>query len=426
MASRRPNVSSGDEGFTLMEAVVAMTVFAIMVAAVLGIVIKITDVAGSNDRRVVAASLANRQIESVRGQSALDIPDGGETRTEDVGGTTYTIEQTANYLPPDATTSVCESSSSELAYKLVTVFVTWPNMNEVQPVRADTLIAVGIGDEGLDETKGSVALAVIGADGAAISGVTVTLSPGSSSVTTGTDGCAVFTDLDEDTYTASADMTGYVGVQNTQLATVSSIGVTAAEIARATMVYDTDRSVTLEVGGPGGYTMPAGVPLTLRDTYVDAMQYPTCSGTGTGCITGFPGEARYLFPATYEAWAGSCSDAQVATTFDLSDESADGSTTTVELGSALVDVQVSGVSTAGRTVYAVHDKEAAGAMPYCPMGKSYTLPTSEVGGVGVLLPYGEWTFSLTSFAPGDPAPSDAVTVTLTSSGTENVTLVSAV
>jgi hypothetical protein len=258
-----------------------------------------------------------------------------------------------------------------------------------------------------------------------MSGIRVSLSPGTNAVTTGTDGCAVFTNLDEDTYTASADTVGYVGVQNTQVATVSSIGVTAAEVARATMVYDTDRSVTLQAGGPGGYTLPDDVPLMLRNTYVSASQYPTCVGSGTGCVTGFPGEARYLFPATYDVWAGVCSDAQTPTTFDLAPASADGSTVSVAMGSALVDVQVAGVSTAGRTVYAVHDTEPTGTLPYCSAGASYTLPASQVGGVGVLLPYGEWTFSLTSFTPGSTPPSDAVTVTLTSSGTENVTLTSA-
>lgn len=403
----------------------AMTVFAVMVIAVLGVIVKITQVAGSNTRRVVAASLANRQIESVRGQRAVDIADGGLTRTDGVGGTTYTIQQTANYLPPDATTSVCASSGSELAYKLVTVIVTWPNMGEVQPVRADTLVAVGVGDDGLDASKGSVALDVVDADGAPVPGITVTLSPGTNSVTTGSDGCAVFTGLEENTYTATANTPGYVGVTNSQLTTVSSIGVTASTVARATLVYDTDRTINLDVGGPAGYALPSGVPLVLRDTYVSASVYPTCTGTGQGCLTDYPGQARYLFPAVYDVWAGSCSDATTATTFDATPASADGTTVTVGMGSALVDVRVSGVSTAGYTVYAVHATESTGTMPYCSAGESYTLPTSQVGGVGVLLPYGTWTFSLTSFSPSSPAPADAVTVTLTGSGTENVVLVSA-
>jgi hypothetical protein len=171
--------------------------------------------------------------------------------------------------------------------------------------------------------------------------------------------------------------------------------------------------------------MPNGVPLMLRNTYVDSSIYPTCTGSGTGCVTGFPGQAQYLFPATYDLWAGSCSDAQIPTTVDLTPESSDGSTVIVQMGSALVDVRVDGMSTAGRTIYAVHTTESAGSMPYCSAGASYTLPTSQEGGVGVLLPYGEWTFSLTSFTPGTTPPADSVTVTLTDSGTENVTLTSA-
>ena len=400
-----------------------MTVFAIMVSAVLGLILRTAQVARSNNARVVAASLANRQIESVRGQRAIDIPDGGVTRTDSVGNITYTIKQTANYLPPDTTTSVCASSGSQLAYKLVTVKVTWPNMGQVKDVRADTLVALGIGNDALDDSTGSIALAVMGATGAAVSGITVTLSSGDS-VTTGEDGCAVFTGLAPDTYTATADASGYVGVANAQVTSVSSIGVTAASIARASLVYDTTRTLTLAAGGPAGYTMPTGIPLMFRDTYLSPASYPACGATPAGCLSAFPGQAQYLFPAVYDVWAGSCADARVPTTFDVTPASADASTVTVGMGSALVDVQVGGASTAGRSVYAVHDKETAGPAPYCASGATYTLPASQVGGVGVLLPYGTWTFSLTSFEPGTAPPAGSLTVSLTSSGTQNVTLVS--
>jgi len=52
-------------------------------------------------------------------------------------------------------------------------------------------------------------------------------------------------------------------------------------------------------------------------------------------------------------------------------------------------------------------------------------PATISGGVGVLLPYGTWTFALSSFTPGNPAPPGSVTATLTAAGVQNIVLVSA-
>ena len=281
----RRSTAIRDGGFTLMEVIVAMTLFTALVSAALGVLLRTTHAVGGNTRRVTAASLVNRQIESVRSMRAIDIPDGGSIRTETVGGTTYTIRQTASYVPNEATTSVCTATGNVLAYKLITVKVTWPNMGSIKPVRADTLRSVGLGANGLDATKGTVALTVVDAAGAPATGTVVTLSPGGSSVNTGDDGCAVFVGLNPGNYTASMDTAGHVGVANTRLVTMSGIGVTAGQVTRGELVYDTERRVELLPGGPEGYLLPAGVQVLLRDAYVQAGVLPPCSGTPQGCLT---------------------------------------------------------------------------------------------------------------------------------------------
>ena len=410
------------EGFTLVEILVAMSVFTVLVTVVLGLVLRTAATASSNDRRVVAANLADRQIESARSQRAVDIPDGLSTRTETVGGVTYTIRQTATYVPSDATSTVCAASSSGLAYKLVTVTVTWPQMGLVKPVRADTLKAVGIGADGLDATRGSAAVTVVGASGAAVSGILVTLTPGGGTTTTGEDGCAVFTGLTPGTYAAAVSTGGYVGPTNAQSTTLGSIGVTAGGIGRGTILYDTSRGAQLVLAGPSGstgWTAPAGILTSLRSSYVPDTAYPVCSGTAVGCVTALPGSAQYLFPTVYDVWAGSCLDAKAAgavTTTDLTAAAADGSTVTLRTGGALVDVRNAlGTSLAGRTVTATHAADAPGTGQRCTAGETFTLPATVTGGVGVLLPAGTWTFTVT----GGLAPA---TVTLDTSATKNVVL----
>ncbi len=77
-----------EQGFTMVEVVVSMALFTVVLGAVLGVVTKLTGTLGNSNRRVVAANLATKQIESARSQKALDIPDGLVTRTELVGSTT--------------------------------------------------------------------------------------------------------------------------------------------------------------------------------------------------------------------------------------------------------------------------------------------------------------------------------------------------
>jgi prepilin-type N-terminal cleavage/methylation domain-containing protein len=409
-----------DGGFTLAEVLVAMSVFSVLVTIVLGLVLRTAGVAASNDRRVVAANLADRQIESARSQRAIDIPDGLTARVEAVAGVTYTVKQTATYVPADATTSVCTATGSSLAYKLVTVTVTWPDMGRVKPVRSDTLRAVGIGDDGLDATTGSVALAVVGAGGSPVSDLVVTLSPGGQSRTTGQDGCAVFTSLAPSTYTASVDAAGYVGTSNARATSLSSIGVTAGDVARGTLMYDTERALNLTLAGPAGYQAPAGIRTVLRNTYVNETPYPVCGGSPVGCVTALPGQAQRLFPAVYDVWAGTCSDAKSATgvpaVVDLQPAAANGTTVALPMGSTLVDVRSTlGTSLAGRTVTATHAAEAAGLGQRCVAGETFTLPPTVVGGVGVLLPAGTWTFTVTNGV-------GPVTAALTTSATTNVVL----
>jgi prepilin-type N-terminal cleavage/methylation domain-containing protein len=418
-----PAPDAREAGFSLVEVIVGMAVFTVLATSALALVVRTTDLAASNNRRVVAANLASRQIESVRGTRAVDIPDGLATRTETLGGVAYTVSQTSNYVATNSTASVCSSGGGTLAYKLVTVTVSWPGMGRVSPVRADTLRALGVGSDGLDDTQGTLALSVLDAHGGAESGVTVTLSPGGTGRTTGVDGCAVFTGLAPGSYTATANLTGYVDTSGQQATSVTGLGVTAGALARGSLVYDTGRTLDLSLAGLSGYVAPAaGLPVMFRTTYLSDRTYPACSAVGSpqACVVASPWRGQSLFPTAYDVWTGTCTDAKPAkTTVDLTNATTGGAAV-LTTGAASVDVQVAGVSQADRTVYAVHAADAAGTTPACLSGEAYTLPATAVGGTKVLLPYGRWTFSLTP-TPG----TGAVVATLSASGPATVVLVAA-
>ena len=156
----------GDHGFAMAEVIVAMTLLATLLTASAGLLVRTTSVAGQNVRRESGANLLTRQLELARGTALADLPEGTTTTSKPVGGTTYAIEQNVRYVSSSDGTSLCDGSSGSLLYKLVTVRVTWPDMQAVAPVRGDVLRAVGVGVDGSDASTGALAILVKDANGA--------------------------------------------------------------------------------------------------------------------------------------------------------------------------------------------------------------------------------------------------------------------
>lgn len=406
-----------DGGYTMLEVVIAMAVFTILAGAVFTVLIGALGVAGDNNRRTVAADLASAQVEQARSQRALDIPDGLTTRTQAVGGTTYTIAQTANYLASDATSAVCVGTGDNLAYKLVSVEVTWPQMGTTKPVVAKTLRALGLGTDGLSSGGGAVAVVVQGANANPVSGTLVSLSPGGATRTTGSDGCAVFTGLAPGTYTASIDQPGRVASTGYQAVSTTALTVNAGRVARASIFNDVVRSQAFTLAPPAGYSVPSGLSIVFRDSFVTDTTAAACGSSPVRtCATGVPGELRNLYPDTYALWAGTCSDAADSpASFDATPSGGSGSSVPVPLGGVAASTTQGGAPSTGTPLYAVHEAENA-EVPgsQCQSGEVYALGTSAAVPVTTALPYGRWT--ITS-SPSAPSSSDPVVVLDSSSPT---------
>ncbi|HEX7463210.1 MAG TPA: prepilin-type N-terminal cleavage/methylation domain-containing protein, partial [Dermatophilaceae bacterium] len=228
-----------DCGFTLLEVVVSMVIFGVVALIVAGLIVNTIHLTTSSTQRTVAANLAAQQIEAVRDTRTLDIPDGQTVLpAKTVGGTTYTITQTANYVVGGSATSACTGSGDQLSYKLITVIATWPDMGTVQPVRSDTLRSLVIGSDGLDASMGTLAVAVQGATGDPQPDVQVTVSPGGVARTPGVGGCALFVGLNPAvTYTVTVDKLGFVGIEGAQQVTVNNAGIQAGKITRTSVNY---------------------------------------------------------------------------------------------------------------------------------------------------------------------------------------------
>ncbi|WP_380175594.1 prepilin-type N-terminal cleavage/methylation domain-containing protein [Kineococcus sp. DHX-1] len=386
--------ADADDGFTLVEVVVAMFILAIVASSVAAILVQALRVTGDNTRRTTAANIAAEQIEDVRTQRAVDIADTAVSTTT-VGGTTYTVSQNAAYQASDSAASICTGAGTKVSAKRVTVSVTWPSMGQTKPVDVSTLVSLGLGQSGLDSTKAISAVYVQSAANTPQTGIAVTLSPGGMSKTTGADGCAVFTGLDPTAnYSATVNQTGYVdelGVQNS----TRSVNVQGAgTVGRTVLNYDVPALLTTTYAAPGGYST---TPLTPTDpgTYLSfskwsSNRYQSSPSAGS----------QRLFPGTYFSWAGLCSKA--AAPSDALLTSGQASVALTAGGSGVVNVPLGGivvkasdaVVSANRTVYAVQTNTGTGSG--CPTGQPIAIKLSSTGQAAVALPVGTWSFSRSS------------------------------
>lgn len=420
-----PDRRRADDGFSLLEAIVAAVVLGITASAVAGLTIRGLEVAQDATQRTTAANLAATRIETVRGTRALDIPNG---RTQfaptTISGTDYTIVQDAAFVALDAAADACQGSTGTLAYKRVTVTVTWPNMGATRPVRSDTLRSLGFGADGLDPTKGSAGIKVLSSSGVGVPGISVTVqgssgAPAVGTQTTGADGCLVFVGVPPGNYVALLGTSGYVDAEGRQSFTSGSFGVTAAQLTTTNLSYDRPGQLSIVLAPPPrglvpppGFVPPANLGATLESSLWTGLQrrpFPDCADVTTdpqGCVVGDAATrtATALFPAAYTAWTGTCSDARPSAPAPLQTVPPGG---TASVAAPLGAITVRSVAaSAGQDYWAVH----ASGDTACPAGASYYLgKLPPVGAtVNIALPYGTWY--LQRSRTGSLVPSQKVVV----------------
>lgn len=366
MTGRSP-LHDDDDGFTLLETLAAMVVFGILAASVAGVTLNVFGLTRNNTARATAASLAAEQIEAVRALRAVDVPDGAVTATPKLNGVEYTVLRTVNPVVADSTNSSCAgpgtSGGVRLAYKLVTVEVTWPGMGTVKPVRSDTLLSLGVGFGSVDPSTGTGAVLVRGSDDQPRAGVVVTLTPGGTQRTTGSDGCAVFVGLNPSaSYSAAVDQVDWVDKSGVQRAVTPAFAVTASGITRVALAYDRPGSLAVNPVPPAGLPVPTdlGVTLSSSNFSTDVAFGPCPPGVTSQCISNSPRTVSGLFPGTYAVWTGTCDDARPDDAITTSVSSAATTPVDVPLAGVRVNVEAAdGSALPGQTVYALHEADGS-------------------------------------------------------------------
>lgn len=416
----------GDGGFTLLELVVAVSLFAVLALAVVSTVDSALNLTRNNRNRSVAANLASQEMDRVRSAQFATLE--ASTSTVDVDGSLYTVRRELTWVPESATSSPCDGAGGNPEMLRVRVEVTWPNMRGVQPVVSDTALSPPVG--AYDPDTGHVAVKVLDGAGAATPGIVVSLGgPETRSSPVNSDGCAVFAFLAPGTYDVSLDTPGFVDRQGEQRPTAVT-GVSAG--ATTSVRFDYDRAVSIDalVSGSGGVTVAEDLPIVVANTQLLPAGTKVFAGTGSSrSVDG-------LFPSGdgYQLWAGDCLDA------DPEGARSDGSgafwpgaqraapvavtpglVSAAEItlpASAIRVVDSTGTPVAGVTVVANHAPDAR-----CVAGAGYTLGVTDTDGrVVAALPYGTWDVSVAGRSPVTSWPQLVVDPTGTGSPEVMVTV----
>lgn len=391
-----------EDGFTLVEVVVGLTLFGLLLSSVSVAMASMLTHARNNANRSVASDLATRVVDRMHAIPAKQLPNGPlPDQVFRSGSTVYTVSATAELVPGNGTASACEGGGG-LSAKRLSVQVRWTGMGTTRPVRSDTLRQLTFGE--IDPTVGSLSMRVVDRGGAAVPDQQITLTPGGSTLPTDTTGCAVFTGLSSGAYTASlVPRNGWVDPQGATTASRAVTVVGGALTRDAGFVFD--RAATLQLtwslstndlatypalGTPGASLGTSAFTGGYR-TYPTPCGTPYCStATPTGVSIGG------LFPAAsataYRPWAGSCLDSKPTTT-TAAVVLPQGGTASANVPLARVAVTVqdrNGAAKNKQVVTVTHVADSA-----CPAGLTVVVPapTGNTNVSRLALPAGTWSFS---------------------------------
>ncbi|RDV43118.1 type II secretion system protein [Leifsonia sp. ku-ls] len=415
--------SAPDAGLTLIEVLVAMTIFGFVAS---GIALGLTSsmaAAVDNQKRITAASLAAAEIDRVRA-----IGDPFKVNSVDPGVTAgpdnaFTVTTDATWKTPSGSDSTCGTSGGPLQFRVVKVTVSWSGARTA--VTSTTLIAPS--GRINDPSMGTILVVVKNAFGRGAGGVAFTAGSLATSPTDA-DGCGYVLKVPPGTYTVTLNQAGYIDYQ--QKATPSKTAdVTAGASQVYSFQYDKAATFTLAYGA-GSPKLPTNLDTTfLNATYGGAFP-PMKVSTATKQASLHPYKDGYQAVAgAYDdntcpapnptEWAPDTrtSPAKVGT-LPASQSAAPGGSAslTVPMGTATVSPG------SGPYLFAVSQNAtpvpgepacAAGAMNYT-FGS--VIPASGGTGVAIALPYGTWQLYSASSATGPQTALTGGRVAITSNG----------
>jgi Tfp pilus assembly protein PilV len=398
----RARLSRDDAGMSLIEVIVAFTVFAVVTVGMAYSMAAMTRFSYDSEKRETASNLALAELDRVQAISDAFAVTNQPAQTTNVNGVNYTIDTKLTWVGADGTTAgSCGTAGSgtNLQYKSVNIKVSWAGMLNVSAVRLDSALAPA--SRVNDPSFGTILVNVYGFDGTARSAVTVTVTPktGGAAITetidpTDSDGCTYVLKVSPGTYTIKISKASYMETKQNASFSVDK-PVTAGNTTTVSVEYDEQASFGLKYAA--NVTSPPLLPSGLSTTYYYGPSTYVSTSTATPIklypylngYSGIAGDALSCAASDPVAWpaSGSLGAGERGTPVAASPG-----------GNANISVPMGVVSakmTASGTLIATQQTSGPAGTPTCATPATLTVGAVTSGTTySVALPYGTWKLSV--------------------------------
>ncbi|MEA2466577.1 MAG: hypothetical protein QOJ57_703 [Thermoleophilaceae bacterium] len=377
-------------GFALIEVVVSAALLMIVAGGVLAGIDGPSAIAGKNETRSQAATLAQQDQERLRSKSIAQLNGYVATNPVTVGTppVTYSVYSKATWVRDNNDTGSCTIASDDTSgdYLRITSRVTAPAGSGIQPVELNSLLTPPPGT--FSTTKGTLTVRITDQLTNPVVGQSVSISgPQSATASTNAEGCAVFAMIEKGTYNINFSRTGWVDPSSVNVVNRST-SVTAGSVTVVNHSYAQSGrlnvSVDTQVGNAAAVSSPA------KSVTVSNIGIPTGTLSFNAPATPTQGSSSfaldlYPFPTGYSAWAGSCASAD-PTLYTITPPSA----APGPGGSASVTVRQPSITVTAATGvpgYGTYPTQNGETLKFTSIDSSCAETRTQTAGAGGIAPY---------------------------------------
>lgn len=320
-ARLRPRHDEGGEaGFTVVEVMVAMLVFAVISVGIAYGIANTLQLTQSNRGRATAVALASQDIDDLRQTAAasttgiFNVVDSLGAQQQ-LGGVVYTIDRSVRWVQSDGASGACGTSTGKLAYKSVVETVSWPNPRGGQRLSATMTSAIAPSSAVTDPSYGTIIVSATDASGAPNPGVTISITPvaggGGAALAaqprpTDSQGCSYAINVQQGDYTVTASEPGGIDTSQAAVSQQTPLTVVAGASTPVPFVYDLASTMTVNYAQGLNAMMPTNMVTTLANGAGARSTFTNWTDAAATRVTSTSSLRMSVFPFTsgYFPYAG--------------------------------------------------------------------------------------------------------------------------
>lgn len=288
-------------GFALIEVMVSAVLLVVISVASYPVIDQAAQRSSSNRARGEAVSLAEQDQDRMRAMPLSALANLNSTTSKTSNGTVFSINSKAEWTSDSTGTVVCSISTGAAQYLRVTTTITWPNMNNIDPVTVESIVSPSVADT----NKGTVVVTMNNAAGGPQAGIPVTVQGSTKSTDAG--GCAIWTGLAPGPSTVSFNSGGYLTPAFLQSVS-DPVSIVAGQTSSKSYAYDQSSSFPTALKAlVDGSASPVGWTAVRYVSGTTVQQRPaTTATTPFANLTAAQASGFYPFTAGYKVYAGDC------------------------------------------------------------------------------------------------------------------------